>query len=321
MARTYARELRSGEPVTQIFLVRNKQVRTSRNGNLYLELELGDRSGSIESRMWDVDRELAESFEGDDFVHVTGTVETYRNQLQLKVDALHFCDEDSVDLSEFLPTTDKDIKELLAEIRRVVDAIKEPHLHRLLLDFFEDKTFRTRFCRAPAAVRYHHAFLGGLLEHTVGVVQLAEDVLRRHPEINGDLLLAGAILHDIGKIDEMSCTRSFQYTDQGELIGHVVLGAMIVQEKAAAIDDFPRHTIDLLTHIILSHHGEYEWGSPKLPMSVEAVALHHLDNIDAKLNAFRQIIDNDQDPLSSWTEWSRMFERRLYKGPRDDSGE
>ncbi|HJO56039.1 MAG TPA: HD domain-containing protein, partial [Candidatus Scalindua sp.] len=183
--------------------------------------------------------------------------------------------------------------------------------------FFNDKDFCGGFCSAPAAVQYHHAFLGGLLEHTLSVAKLGSNIAPLYPSLNKDLLICGIILHDIGKISELCYEKSFHYSDEGQLIGHLISGVLMVEEKAKQIDDFPKTLLDLLRHLILSHHGEYEWGSPKLPMTLEALVLHYLDNIDAKIHAFDKAISSDKDSSDNWTIYNRMLERKLFKKSHD----
>jgi len=314
MPRQYLRDLSSGSPVAQTFIVRAKALRAARNGTLYIELELADRSGSISARIWNASRNLFDSFDTDAFVEVIGHVETYREQLQMVVNSIKVARDADVDPADFFPTTERDVGEMLQLLQQICSTVEQPHLRALLDAFFDEAELCDAFCKAPAAVRYHHATLGGLLEHTLSVAELAVQIAQRYPSLDADLLAAGAILHDIGKIDELAYSRSFNYTDAGQLVGHLTLGLLRVEQKAAQIDGFPAKLLDSLRHLILSHHGEYQFGSPKLPMTLEAVALHHLDNLDAKLNGFQKLIDEDLDPNSAWTEWSRMFERRLYKG-------
>jgi 3'-5' exoribonuclease len=206
---------------------------------------------------------------------------------------------------------------MFSELKQIAGSIKQPYLLKLLKLFFSDKDFCRDFCSAPAAVQYHHAFLGGVLEHTLSVAKLGEKIAPLYPDLNKDLLICGIILHDIGKISELSYEKNFQYSDEGQLVGHLISGVLMVEEKAKQIDGFPKTLLDLLRHLILSHHGEYEWGSPKLPMTVEALALHYLDNIDAKIHAFNKAITNDKDSSNNWTGYNKMFDRRLFKKSQD----
>jgi 3'-5' exoribonuclease len=221
--------------------------------------------------------------------------------------------QEDIKLEDYLPSTEKDVNEMFSKLKQIAASIKQPYLLKLLNLFFSDKDFCRDFCSAPAAVQYHHAFLGGVLEHTLSVAKLGEKIAPLYPDLNKDLLICGIILHDIGKISELCYEKNFQYSDEGQLIGHLISGVLMVEEKAKQIDGFPKTLLDLLRHLILSHHGEYEWGSPKLPMTVEALALHYLDNIDAKIHAFNKAITNDKDPSNNWTGYNKMFDRRLFK--------
>lgn len=313
MARKAVKDLKSGDAVEQPFLVKNRELRTARNGSLYMQLDLSDSTGSISGRVWQASQKLFESFEPDDFVLVKGRVESYRNELQLVVNALRKADESKIELADFMPHTEADVPTMLERMQEIAGSVTDPHLAKLLSLFFEDNEFVEKFCRAPAAVTFHHAYLGGLLEHTLGLTELGLKLLEERRALNRDLLVTGIILHDIGKVDEMSYERAFQYTDQGQLMGHLILGLLRVEEKIKSIPDFPAQMRHVIHHLILSHHGQYEWGSPKLPMCIEAVALHYLDNLDAKLSSFEQIIEGLPES-SDWSEWSRAFERRLYRG-------
>ena len=314
MARIPVIDLESGQAVDEVFLVRSKLLREARNGSLYMQLELGDRTGRIPARMWDAQQELFDTFQPDDFVRVKGRVETYQNRLQMIVRAVERQPESSVDASLFLPTTNKDVDAMFDRLIEIAKTVKHPGLRKLLAAFLKDPDTAARFRRCPAAVQNHQAFLGGLLEHTLGVSELALVAAERYPDLDRDLLIAGVILHDIGKIDELAYDRSFSYTDSGELLGHLYIGARMIEERARDIDELSPETTQALVHLVLSHHGAYEYQSPKLPMTAEALTVHHLDNLDAKLSAFRAAMLRDRDPESRWTEWNRMFERRLFKG-------
>jgi len=311
--RTFVEDIKPGEMIEQPFLVQAKQLRTQRNGAFFLDLELADRTGVVPAKCWDATTELFESFAEDDFILVRAQGETYRRRLQLVVLDLKLIDPAEVDPADFLPATKKDVDELAARLSELVEGIENPHLNALLTAFFEDEDFRSQFSQAPAAVSIHHAWLGGLLEHTLAVAELAVALAERYPNLNRDLLVAGAILHDVGKIEQFDYSRSFRYTDAGGLLGHLPIGMRMVEQRAAELEDFPPDLLDQLSHMILSHHGEYQYGSPVLPATAEAMALHYLDNLDAKLVAFDQALLRDQNPQANWTDWNRIFERRLFK--------
>ena len=313
MARKFIEEIRAGDTLQQAFLVQAKQLRTQRNGAFFLDLELMDRTGVVSAKYWDASAELYESFAENDFILVKAHGETYRRKLQLVVTDLKRLDPTSVDLGEFLPTTKKDVDVLASRVREIAESVEEPHLKALLDAFLDDEEFMVGLRRAPGGVSIHHAWLGGLLEHTLAVTELALEVADRYPNVNRDLLVAGAILHDIGKIPGYDFSRGFRYTDAGGLVGHLPLGVSMVEERVRELEGFPAELLDQVRHLILSHHGEHEYGSPVLPATAEAVALHYLDNLDAKLGAFEQALLRDQNPQDSWTEWDRVFGRRLFK--------
>lgn len=318
--RQAAGALRPSQSVDEIYLLKTLEPRTARNGSLYLQLELADCSGTVQGRFWDASEALIEALRGARFIRVKGRTEVYQNRLQLVASGLRAVPTEQVNLDDFLPHTPRDVEELWGEVLRTAESIQNPHLASLLKAFVADEGFVQQFRRAPAAVSYHQPYLGGLLEHTANVTGLAEFVCARYTSLDRDLLLTGALLHDIGKIREFTYDAAFEYTDEGKLLGHLVIGVMMVQEKLNALADFPVALRDTLFHLMLSHHGEYEWGSPKLPMTPEAFALHHLDNLDAKVEASTRAIETDRLPESAWTEYNRMFGRTLYKGMSGDAG-
>jgi 3'-5' exoribonuclease len=271
----------------------------------------------IDARMWDASAPFFESLGDDTFLKINGRTEIYQNKIQLIIKQISKTSQGDVNLEDYLPSTEQDVDKMFSELKKLVDSIKQSHLRSLLDLFFSDKDFCRGFCSAPAAVQYHHAFLGGLLEHTLSVAKLGDMMAPLYPELNRDLLICGIILHDIGKISELCYEKNFHYSDEGQLIGHLISGVLMVEEKTKQIDDFPKTLLDLLRHLILSHHGEYEWGSPKLPMTLEAITLHYLDNIDAKIHAFNKAITNDKDSSDNWTNYNRMFERKLFKKSHD----
>lgn len=313
MSRTYISNLKSGEIVEEVFLVLKKEVRETREKKPYLNLQLADKSGSIDARKWDAKPQLCDSFNKDDFIKIKGVVETFNNTLQIKVNEICPLGDEQVRMGEFIPCTDKDIPAMMEELKGIIKTIQDPYLLKLLQAFFTDESFCKMFSAAPAAMQYHHAYLGGLLEHILSVSQLAVSFSKQYPAIKRDVLITGVILHDIGKVRELSCERSFQYTDEGQLTGHLISGVLMVYEKASKISGFPSDLLNVIFHLILSHHGEYEWGSPVKPGTPEAIALHYLDNLDAKLHAATKAISEHKDTTSSWTEYVKMFERRLYK--------
>ncbi len=313
MAHRFISDLKEGEAVESIYLVREKFFDTAKNGSSYIALELSDKTGMVDCRKWDALKSLFDSFNVDDFVKVKARVEFYKNYPQLKIDSIERTSEKSVDISLYMPVSDKDRDRMFKDFLSEMGSIKNPHLKTLVYSIFSDKGIFEKFKAAPAASDFHHPYIGGLLEHTLACVELAKLIASKYKDINLDLLLCGTALHDIGKIEELSYKRSFYYTDKGRLIGHIVLGVNIVSSAIDSIPEFPEELKNLILHIILSHHGEQEWGSPKRPMCFEAIILHHIDNLDAKINGFRHFVKTYNNPDSSWTKHSKMFGEFLYK--------
>ena len=317
--RRYVQQFADGDNIDDVLLVTEKQLRANRNGNLYLQLELRDRTGSISARLWNAGEPLFKSFDEGDFLLVKGKVQLFQGALQMILSHLERVESEKVDLADFLPHTDKDISKLLERLRTLLRSLDNPHLKALAECFLMDDRFMHGFCRAPAGVRNHHAYLGGLLEHVVTLLDAADRLLPLYPELDRGLLLMGAFLHDIGKVRELSYDRAFAYTDEGQLIGHLIIGVEMLNEKAAQVPDltgepFPPELLLRMKHLILSHHGTYEFGSPKLPMTPEAIALHHLDNFDAKVHSFTRDIREDRNRASAWTPFNQALQRRLFKG-------
>ncbi|GIW80201.1 MAG: hypothetical protein KatS3mg105_2008 [Gemmatales bacterium] len=318
--RQFVQHLKDGDTVEETYLVADKQLRANRNGNLYLQLDLHDRTGTINARLWNAGEHLFRSFEVGDFLNVKGKVQLFQGALQMILNYIERVPAEKVDIADFLPHTEHDVSKLLERLRGLVMKIANPHLRALLECFLMDDDFVNRFCRAPAGIRNHHAYIGGLLEHVVNLLETADRIAPLYPDLDRDLLAAGIFLHDIGKVRELTYERHFAYSDEGQLIGHLVIGVEMLNEKVAKVSDltgepFPEELLLRLKHMILSHHGTYEFGSPKLPMTPEAIALHHLDNLDAKVHAFVRDIREDRNPQSSWTPFNQATQRKLYKGP------
>jgi 3'-5' exoribonuclease len=319
MTRRYVNQLTHGESVDEAFLVADKQLRANRQGNLYLQLELRDKTGSIGARHWNSTEELAQTFEPGDFLQVRGKTQVFQGSLQIILSHLEPVDPAGVEPEEFLPQSSQSVTKLMARLRAVLLAMRNPHLRAVVECFLIDDEFVRKFTQAPAGVKNHHAYQGGLIEHVVTLLNVADRITDLYPEIDRDLLLTGIFLHDIGKIDELSYERSFAYTDEGQLVGHLIMGVQMLSEKAARCaeltgEPFPAELLLRLKHMIASHHGAHEFGSPKLPMTIEAIALHLLDNLDAKIHAFSREIRDDPSRDSSWTPFQQSLGRRLYKG-------
>ncbi len=316
--RRYVNQLMAGETVDQVFLVRDKDLRTTKTGGLYLQCTLCDKGGTVAGRMWQISESIYNAVPVDGFLHVKGRTEEYRGTLQLIIDACRPWPAEKVDLADFLAVTKKDVEEMWGELVDILRGIKNPHLHLLIKKFLEDHDLVAAYKRAPAAMQMHHPFIGGLLEHTLNVARAAKLLLPMYPQLNADLVLAGVFLHDIGKTAELAAGTTMAYTDRGQLVGHITIAAVWVAAKAAAgaeetSEPFPAKIVDLLQHIILSHHGQHEYGSPKLPAIPEAFFIHYLDNLDAKMFMTTNAIESDPDPNTSFTSYLHALETRVYK--------
>ena len=311
--------LESGQRLDdEVYLVLQKDLRTTNNGSLYIHAVLADRTGQLVARMWNASREVFNSIPSAGLAHVTGRVESYKGNPQFIIDGVRTVDDKSVDPSVFLPTTAQDVEQMWARVKEILREVKNPDLLALLAKFVNDEQFVTAFKRSPAARTNHHACLGGLLEHTLSLMELAAVVLPRYPQVSSDLVLTGLFLHDAGKSAELDHISSFEYTNEGQLIGHIVLTAIWVAERAKLIEQetgqpFPPDLLAALQHIIVAHHGRYEFGSPKLPSTAEAIMVHYLDNLDAKLNMAFNAIEQSPDKDSDWTKWVPALETRIFK--------
>lgn len=315
----YVSEIKEKEKVEGVFLVSKKETALSRNGNLYLILRLVDRTGEIEGRVWEGAESLAEGFEKNDFVSVKGWAVPFQGGIQINISAIERFPEEKISLHDFLPSSKRDPEEMMEELKGLIRSMKDPYLKKLLILFVEDREVSSLWKIAPAAKNMHHAYLGGLLEHTLSLSRLVMDVARHYRDINRDLLLTGAILHDIGKIYELSYERIFDYTDEGRLLGHIMIGVEMVEKKASTIPGFPEELKMLVKHMILSHHGHLEYGSPKKPKTPEAIMLYYLDDMDAKVQSVQRLIEDERDTGSNWTSYHRLYGRHIYKGPSRSS--
>jgi 3'-5' exoribonuclease len=314
----FVRELKPGERITGYYVVRYKQLEPFRDRSRghFLTLMLSDRTGNVLARVWEGAPELAETFEQGDLVKVQGDVELYLDRTQVIVLKLRRADSTEYDLRDFQPATEKSIDELLSIMQAGVEQIGNPHLNNLVRHFFDNPDFLRTFTSAPAARRVHHAYLGGLLEHTAEVLKLCDPVLELYPDIDGDLLRTGALLHDIGKVREYSWENEIEYTDEGQLVGHINISDEMVMAAIAGLEGFPSELAWRVRHMILSHHGRYEAGSPRRPQTLEAMALHQIEELDAQVNRFRGLIAN-RPAGESWTSFDRMLGRALYGGHGD----
>jgi 3'-5' exoribonuclease len=303
-------DLRAGSPVDEVFLVHAKELRRTKGGKPYLKLRVGDRTGTLDCMVWENAEAAGAGFEPGDVVRVLGKSSEYEGRVQLEAATVHRTPTGEFDPRAFLPTTYRDVEELQGFLWYHIESMRDPDLQALLRAIFEEPDFYERFCLAPAAKSFHHAYLGGLLEHTVTVAGLAEHVCQQYGRINRDLLIAAALLHDVGKVDEFVYSHTIDYSDAGKFLGHVVLGLNLVNDRAAALADFPEDKLQYLLHAIISHHGELEWGSPKRPKTIEALIIHHLDNLDAKVKGFLEIVEGSRN--TGWTDLRNLFRRPLH---------
>ena len=314
--------------ITSFFLVHSRESRSTREGKPYLAVRLGDQTGVIEARVWDESEEI-EPFEADDFVKVQARVELYRDRPQLRIEKLRRARPEEVNLSDYFPRTKKDVEALYRELRDMAAGVGNPHLHALLGSVLDDEAIARKLKQAPGAKRLHHAYLGGLLEHIVSLCQLCQRVAAHYPALNLDLLVTGAILHDLGKIDELSyptpdsspeTARAFDYSTPGRLLGHMVLELEILNRKMDALAGFPEELRRLVQHLIVSHHGRLEFGSPVVPKFLEAVVLHYRDDLDSKIQAIESSLAEPDVEASGWSSWNRALERQLYRPSGPEAG-
>ncbi len=317
MKKVFIEDLEAGRRVRANFLVRGKTPRIARNGKPYLDLQLQDSTGVIPAKAWDRgDSDV--DFEVDDVVFVEGVAEEYQGLLQLRIENAHKSKNESIDLRDLLPATQRDPEEMFVALLSRLGRMPEGPLRSLLLAVCEDAAIAEKFKLAPAATTYHHAYLGGLLEHVLSLVELGDRVCDHYPQIDRDLVLTGVVLHDLGKTEELSYRGGFHYSTRGQLVGHMTIGLEMVNEKIRTIPQFPPALRDQIEHIILSHHGKAEFGSPKEPAFPEALLVHYLDDLDSKLASMREQYAKEKDRAGDWTSRNPALKRELLKRPRDE---
>ena len=313
MKSPFVSDLKPNQVITTTFLVHGKDVRQKKSGEPYLSLLLGDRTGDVDAKMWDNVAEVMETFERDDFVKVKGLLQIFQNRLQLTIHKMSRVLDGDVDFADYFPASERDPAEMFAELRGIIAGIDNPHLRGLLEAFMDDEPLARMYRTAPAAKQVHHAFLGGLIEHVLSLCNLARMMATHYNYIDIDLLLTGVILHDVGKVAELTYDRSFGYSSEGQLVGHIAIGLRFLHEKLQRLPDFPPKLRVLVEHMILSHHGELEFGSPKLPQFPEALLLHHLDNLDSKMECMRALVAKDRLVEGCWTAYNASLERSVLK--------
>jgi len=297
--------------ITSTFVVVGKQIKPKKTGEPYLALTLGDRSGQLEAKMWDNVEEVLEAFEQDDFLKIKGLVNKYKNRFQLTVHKLRKLGESEIDFADYLPKTTKNVDELWETLATFISSFQNPHLKSLVQSFMADPEIAAAYRNAPAAKTLHHAYIGGLLDHVVSLCRSCDLMCSNYPQINRDLLLTGAFLHDIGKIHELTYNRSFSYSTKGQLLGHMIIELEMLQAKLILQPGFPDELKTMIEHLIISHHGQYDFGSPKLPMFPEALMLHYLDDLDSKMEAMRAHFEREAAFDSPWTSYNASLGRPL----------
>ncbi len=316
MKKKFITDIKAGDVVDDIFVLAEKILSQKRDGNNFLNVTLSDKTGTLKGVVWDNVDPITAHVTSGDFVSVRGKVSEYKGTLQLVVKAMDVCVPEAVDPSDFLPATSRDMDGMFQRLVKITESLSTPYLKKLFDAFWKDKEFVHKFKTAPAAKKMHHAYIGGLLEHTLSMTSLADKVAGHYGGIDRDLLISGAILHDIGKIDEFEYQFKIDYSDEGRLLNHIVIGIKMVDEKLSGIEDFPEDQIFLLKHMIVSHHGAREFGSPEPPKTIEAVLLNYIDEIDSKVNGIRDFMASE-DPNETWTSYHRLLERQFYKGKKD----
>ena len=308
----YINILREGERITQVFLCKYKESALTKNGKPYENVILQDRTGVLDGKIWEPDSQGIADFGAFDYIFVMGDVTRFQGALQLNIKRVR----KAQDPKDYIPVSDRDIDTMYQELKQYMGKVENPYLQQLLEGFFLDAEFEKQFKHHSAAKTVHHGFMGGLLEHTLGVTGLCEAFCRQYPVLNRDLLLTAAMFHDIGKLKELSTFPLNDYTDEGQLLGHIVIGTEWVGEHIREIPGFPQKLSTELKHCILAHHGEYEFGSPKKPALIEAVALNFADNMDAKMETLKEVFSNVPEGNTEWLGYNRLFESNIRKTSR-----
>lgn len=318
MSRRFINEINDGELIEEIFVLADKQLRANRNGDTYLLADLRDKTGSLHGLLWNISEDSVAHINAGDYVKVKGKVQLYNGNLQIILTRIDAVNEAQIDLNDFQAGSSQDVEKMFSRLAELLRSISDPQLRRLMEAFLDDETLMTHLKNVPAGVKAHHAYLGGLLEHVVNLMEAGDRICGLYPSVSRDLLLVGIFLHDLGKVRELTYDGTFAYTDEGQLIGHLIIGVELLNEKLNQLlstgESVDEEKILRIKHLIASHHGTYEFGSPKLPMTPEAILLHHLDNIDAKVNEFTSMIESDPNRQSHWTPFNPRMDRKLFKG-------
>ena len=316
MAHKFINEINPGETIDDIYIVKDPILRSTTRGDLYIAMFLQDRTGQVNGRMWQATEIIYKALPKPGFVHIQGRSELYQNNLQVIINNVSAVDGSNVSIDDFLAQTDKDTKQMFEDIKKIVSQVKNPQLKALAGAFLNDADLMEKFQKAPAAIKMHHNYIGGLLEHTHNMLRVANAILPLYPDVQADLVLAGIFLHDIGKTEELSYDMAFSYTDSGQLIGHISKSLVMINQKADELrskgTQIDQTVLDAIGHIILSHHGQYDFGSPKLPATAEAFMVYYIDDLDAKMNQVTTLIQSDMSD-SNWTGWHNALQTKLYK--------
>jgi 3'-5' exoribonuclease len=319
MARQFIEELKDGDTIEEVYLLADKQLRANRNANLYLLTQLRDRTGTVSGLMWNVTEETCANFDAGDFVHVRGKVQVFQGGLQAILTRIDRIDSAGLNSEDFEFQPPQDVNTLFERLREILLAIENVSIKSLMEAFLSDEAIVQKLLRTGAGVKAHHAYPGGLVEHICNMLEVSDRIRDLYPAIDFDLVQAGIFLHDLGKVREMDFENAFVYTDEGQLLGHMSIAVEMVTEKIPDAErmmneTFPRELELRIKHMILSHHGSYAHGSPRLPMTPEAAVLHQIDNLDAKAYEFVHTIEDDPNGESHWTPYLPRIERKLFKG-------
>ncbi|MGD0461956.1 MAG: HD domain-containing protein [Tepidisphaeraceae bacterium] len=329
MRRLFLRDCAPGDVVEDVFIISNKQLAATASGKYYIKAFCSDRTAQMTARIWNATREMFAAMPDGGMLRIRGRIENYQNNLQLIIEQMWAAKDGTFDIADLMPHTERDVDQMCQRLFEICDSLRNRHLKAMVRAYLDDEELMNNFCRAPAAMNFHHAFVGGLLEHTLNAMEVADAVCKFYPKLNRDLVVAGVFVHDLAKTWELSYENAFAYTDGGQLVGHIVKGAIWVEQKAqdaekALGEPIPRPLIDVIQHIILSHHGEPEFGAARLPSTPEAIAVHVIENLDAKLMMALQLTRGEGVAESNWTEYQKAFNGRLYRpdtAPSDEPGE
>jgi len=319
MSRRYVDQLRDGDTLDDVYLATDKLLKVNRNGNPFIQVDLRDRTGSVQARFWNAGDGIFRSFENGDFLHVDGKAQLFQGTLQVILNSLEKVEAQKVEVADFLPHTEQDVGKLMERLRTHLLRLANPHLPALCQCYLMDDGFMRGFTTCPAGVKLHHAYVGGLLEHVVTMLDIADKLAPLYPAVDRDLVMVGVFLHDTGKIRELSYKRAFGYTDEGQLVGHLAIGLTMLTELAAKVPELtgepmPREVLLRLQHMILSHHGTLEHGRPRVPMTPEAVLLHAIDTLDTRMHMVIRDLKEDRNNPTAWTPYNANLGRRFYKG-------